>query len=121
MCRVRDISVTWPFLLAVCRSFCFLLGKRTNDARYERQEELSIEDGSEWDSRARWVKSSFSRQSRACIISEKTVSSTGQKCGSVGRATADEQRSQIGAFIFCFQVGNFDLYAILSETEISRI
>ena len=53
MCRVKDISVTWPFLLAVCRSFCFPLGKRINDARYERQEALSIEDGSEGDSRVR--------------------------------------------------------------------
>ena len=48
------------FLLTVCCSFCFLFGKRTNDARYERQEELSIEDESEWDSRVSWMKSSVS-------------------------------------------------------------
>ena len=54
-------------------------------------------------------------------VSENVVSSIEQKCGSVGRATIDEQRSHMDASVFSSQVGSFDQCAILSQNEISRI
>ena len=51
--------------------------------------------------------------------SENVVSSIDQNCGSVGRATIDEQRSHMDASIFSSQVGSFDQCAILSQNEIN--
>ena len=62
-------SVACLFLFAVCSVISVFLPQFFNHTRFERQEELSIEYESDWDARARWMKSSFPRLSWPWIIS----------------------------------------------------
>ena len=53
---------------AFAASLCLII--LVYHARYERQEEFSIEDESDWDARARWMKSSFPRPSWPWFVNE---------------------------------------------------